>query len=337
MIEFTWFQGARNTTPHLRTCSWTDLCSHFEEASRSPVDRAKKLDQLAYIPGTLMGRRCAANVEYLTFGSYDVDVPGSDPSYVSFREMEKRLDASGFAYILVTSTKSLMSDNRYRLILPFNQPVMARDHVEMWHHVNGAFDGIFDKSTHDPSRLSFFPARWFGLPLCANKQVDVGWPEPEAFQAFACNLSGKPYPVPAFSGEPISRSRAPASSGNPSRLLPALSPPLPETARKLLSECAATVPSKDSPGYRIATQPGNRLYCGHHEFGSFPGGRMFKFLCRTAARALSRKLPINADLLFDLARAVDAQNGGGHRPDLMREVERALACQAEHIASSRAG
>ena len=337
MFLFSIFDGVRDTSPDSHIFTWNELCDTFIGMSQERYARSAKLNRMAYIPGLLSGSRRASNVMHLAAGSYDIDIASSDPKYVPFEAMKGRLDASGLSYILVTSTKSLMSDHRYRLILPFERAVSACHHVEMWQHVNAEFGGIFDSSTHDSSRLSFFPADWHGLPCDSKGQVIRDWPEQEAFQAFACNHHGRHYPIPPFLVQAAPSQRSPGitrQAPRTTRLKVGSDAALPsKAAQNLLQECAALVPPRHSPGYLYATRPGNPLYCGDHEFGQVQDGRMFRFLSATAARALGRKLPINADLLHDLADAVDRDHGGGGRADLMREVERALTRQAERIAT----
>ena len=334
MLDITVFEGARDTTPHIMTYSWQDMCDLFEEASQEHWKRSAKLSRLAYIPGLLAGPRAAANVVHLSFGSYDVDLAGSNPAYIDFPTMKARLDAMGVAYILATSTKSLAADHRYRLVLRFEQPVSSELHLMMWHHTNDRFGNIFDRSTHDPSRLSFFPADWIGLPRDSKGEIVADWPERSAYQAFACNRGGDSLLLPDFT----TLAQPTAASATSKAVRPQKTPvgrtTISSAAQTLLDECAAAVPTKGSLGYRFATSPTNDLYLGQQPFGDVPGGRMFRFLCRVAARAFRRRLPINADLLFDLATAVNAANGGTPRPDLRREVERALITEAEFIAGA---
>lgn len=334
MLDITVFEGARDTTPHIMTYSWQDMCDLFEEASQEHWNRSAKLSRLAYIPGRLSGPRAAANVVHLSFGSYDVDLAGSNPSYRDFPSMKSKLDTMGLAYILATSTKSLAADHRYRLILRFERPVMAEQHLMMWHHTNDRFGNIFDRSTHDPSRLSFFPAHWVGLPRDPKGEIIAAWPEDTAYQSFACNRDGDSVPLPDFASltNPVAVSVT-SRAVRPQKIAAGRTA-ISSAARALLDECAAAVPPKDSLGYRFATSPSNDLYLGRQPFGDVPGGRMFRLLCRIAARAFRRRLPINADLLFDLATAVNAMNGGTPRPDLRREVERALIAEAEFIAGA---
>ena len=333
MLDITIFDGARDTTPHMMQFSWEDICDLFEEASQEDWERSAKLSRLAFCPGLLCGPRAAVNVVHLSFGSYDVDLAGSDPSYIDFPAMRSKLDGMGVAYILATSTKSLAVAHRYRLILRFERPVLADQHLMMWHNINGQFGGIFDRSTHDSSRLSFFPACWIGQPRDTKGELATDWPEQNAYQSFACNRGGYPVPLPDFTtlkhliaAPDASRAVQPKQVSRGRANSPG--------AQMLLDQCAAAVPEKSSIGYRLATSPSNDLYLGPQPFGDVPGGRMFRLLCRVAARAFRRRLPINADLLFDLATAVNVTNGGMQRPDLRREVERALVKEAEFIAGA---
>ncbi len=334
LLDLTVFEGARNTDSHVFQYSWEGLCDLFEEASHEPWDRASKLRRLAYIPGRLNGPRAAANVEHLSFGSFDIDLPGDHPDYISFDAMRSRLEVMCVSYILATSTKSLADDHRYRLILRFDVPVQAAHHLTMWRHINGLFGNIFDRSTHDPSRLSFFPANWTGRPRDPKGAIINDWPAKDAFQAFACNRNGNPIGQPSFAATAATNITIPrprnSKPSEPQSAEVCLSP----AARSLLEACASMVPPKGSLGYRLASDPANPLYCGHQPFGEVQGGRMFRFLCRVAARSLRRELPISADSLFDLATAVNALNGASYRPDLQREVKRALAMQANHIAGA---
>lgn len=334
MLDITIFDGARRVDPYGLQITWSNLCDLFEEASVQPWTRGAKLDRIAYVPGQIVGRRAAENVRHLCFGSYDIDLWAGDPRYVSFAEMRTRLDETGAGYILATSTKSLHSGNRYRLILRFDRPILPEHHLATWDHVNEQFGGIFDRSTHDPSRLSFFPAQWEGQPVDPSGRTIWDWPADDAFQAFACNREGKPFPLPELSTLSIC---ANTSARGPRTRTRAAVPDLravSQPAQNLLDRCAAMVPPKGSHGYALATNPKNVLYVGSEPFGHVQGGRMFRFLCRVAARALGLKLPLDADLLFDLATAVNEAEGCPPRLDLRREVHRALTRQAELVASA---
>ncbi|WP_170003219.1 hypothetical protein [Pseudopontixanthobacter vadosimaris] len=334
MLDITIFDGARRVEPHVVQFAWSNLCDLFEEASVQSWTRAAKLDRIAYVPGHVDGRRAAENVRHLSFGSYDIDLEECDRRYVSFAEMRKRLDAAGLAYILATSTKSLTAAHRYRLILRFDRTILPEQHSASWNHVNEQFGDIFDPSTHDCSRLSFFPARWEGHPVDTSGRAMLDWPVDNAFQAFACSREGAPFPFPEFSTTSVCwntsvrapRTRAHVAVPEPKNIS--------QSAQNLLNECAAIVPPKNSLGYALATNPKNAFYVGSEPFGHVQGGRMFRFLCRVAARALRRRLPLNADLLFDLATAVNEVEGGPPRPDLRREVHRALARQAELVTGA---
>ena len=341
LISFSAFVGVNDVHPLQFDCQWTDLCGLFHLLSRDEYARAEKLTYFSYIPGRLCGSRSAANVTELTFGSFDIDIGADDAHYLPFDMMRERLERSGYNYILATSTKSLAASHRYRLILEYDQPVAGACHKLIWQRANAEFDGVFDPATHDPSRLSFFPANWLGKPRDSRGAIIHDWPEQDAFQAIAHKCSGRPYPAGVSSADLMVEVETESGIRKVARRSHANSPPdsmaLPSQAAALLSSCDAAVPSRDSRGYRLAITPGNALYCGTHEFGSIQGGRMFRFLSATAARALGRKLPINADLLFDLATAVDREHGGHDRPGLMREVQRALAHQAERIATPPTG
>lgn len=147
MLDITVFDGVHNTNKLDEKYSWEGICDLFEDASQKHWGRGDKLKHLAYIPGRLSGPRSAANVVHISFGSYDIDVAGTHPDYIDFPTMRSKLDAMGVAYVLATSTKSLVTDHRYRLMLRFEQPVPVEHHASMWHHTLASGCSIFSGST----------------------------------------------------------------------------------------------------------------------------------------------------------------------------------------------
>ena len=173
--------------------TFADLAEVMAVSATVPTARAEKGAAMCVVPARFSPeRRARANVvERFAFtGDVDGDKPG-DPG---FDGMVARLNDLGLAHIVHTTTKSTVSQNRYRVILPFDAPLTGAESEAAWSSINQMFGSIFDPKTFDAARLSIMPRAWFGAPP---PDDFPDWDEAEAYHRFSYR-DGDPVVVEAI-------------------------------------------------------------------------------------------------------------------------------------------
>lgn len=147
-LNLSFFSGCRDNSPKQSKMDWHEFCRRFGvHTVRDHKDGA------AWSPasfGTGQPRRNEF-VEALDFAVIDIDDNGVQPN-----EIEDRF--KGFAYLLHSSYGHTNTTCKFRMILPFAEPVLANDWPIVWARINAMVDGHNDPSTKDASRLYYMPS-----------------------------------------------------------------------------------------------------------------------------------------------------------------------------------
>jgi AAA domain len=149
----------------LREAQKQDIATSFERLSeiRAAKERGDKaatamLANLKHTPwfvcGTFTGnRRHKSTMEDCTAFVGDADQPGTMRA-----KLLAALDALSVAYIVATSTShGCAGQDRYRVIVPFAEPIAPERYPEVWEWFNAHLTGMLDPGAKDPTRLNFLP------------------------------------------------------------------------------------------------------------------------------------------------------------------------------------
>lgn len=156
--------------------TWTAFCAKLEEQAKeekpidahtyhnilTPAQRGEMKDGLCYIPSELDGPRKKEFILTRDIVTLDVDHLGSEEQ---LEAMLKALEDLGVEFAAHTTLSHTDDTPRLRLLLPFAEPIAARDYQPVSRLVaamiaNAAqlsFD-IFDDTTFEHSRLMYFPS-----------------------------------------------------------------------------------------------------------------------------------------------------------------------------------
>jgi len=312
-ITATFFEHVRDKFAKPVQLTFAELAEMMEDASAIEMHRADKESAWCVIPAHFAPqRRARANVvERFAFtGDVDGDMPG-DPG---FDGLVTRLNDLGLAHIVHTTTKSTVTQNKYRVILPFSAPLSADDSEAAWSSINQMFGSIFDPATFDASRLSVMPRAWFGDP----EHPDFpNWNEADAHHRFSYR-DGDPVVAEAIMAAfpPVLAPRCDEDNG--------------EALAAILSRAAVKVDFADLTDLDRSPLVTPDMVTDYL-FAS-PGGRFFRFMCRVSGRALTLGVNCDEDIILALGMAMNRRADNRRRPLALREARRAL-----RYAASRHG
>ncbi|MGA7923720.1 MAG: hypothetical protein WCA77_07075 [Thermoplasmata archaeon] len=100
----------------------------------------------------------------ITAGVEDIDDGWSIPDAVAL------LERQGLEFILHTSHSHTSNLPKYRVVVPFEQPVPSMVWGIAWPRIAALFEGHIDRGTKDPARIYFWPSHPLGEP----SEVRVG-------------------------------------------------------------------------------------------------------------------------------------------------------------------
>lgn len=310
-ITATFFESVRDITAKPVELTFLELAEMMSESAAVPMHRADKEDAMCVIPARFAPqRRARANiVERFAFtGDVDGDMPG-DPG---FDGMVAGLDGLGVAYIAHTTTKSTITANRYRVILPFASPLSADDSEALWSSINQMFGSIFDAKTFDASRLSVMPRAWFGAP---SPDDFPDWDEADAHHGFRYRDGDAVVAETIMAAfPPILDDRSSDHGG--------------EALAAVMSRCSINVDLAELTDLDRSPLVTREMVADY--LSSPPGGRFFRFMCRLAGRALTKGVNCDEDIILALGMAMNRRADNRRRPSARREARRAL-----HYAASR--
>ena len=142
---------------------WGDFVEKLSHTTRTPetveeyknmskANRDKIKDVGGFVGGYVKdGRRLKTNISSRSLLTLDIDYYSED--------IEDLVSNINYAYCLY-STHSHRADNqRYRLIIPMDRDMKTDEYQAISRMVASKFDiEIFDKTTHDPERLMYWPS-----------------------------------------------------------------------------------------------------------------------------------------------------------------------------------
>ena len=161
ILSFSTFTSSKDSDPRARIESWDAFCQRF---SKHPIRQSK--DGPAWSPSSYKkgAKRGNEGVERLHFAVIDVD------DGTPFESVAARLE--GFAFLAHSSFSHTSEKPKYRLILPFAEPVDPTAWSSVWTRINELMGGCNDAATKDPARLYFMPAHPAGgVHFTSSKQV----------------------------------------------------------------------------------------------------------------------------------------------------------------------
>lgn len=312
-ITATFFKNIRDVIAKPVQLTFPELAEMMRDASAMEMHRADKESAWCMVPARFAPQRRARTnvVERFAFtGDVDGDMPG-DPG---FGGMVARLNDLGLAYIAHTTTKSTVTQNRYRVILPFSAPLSANDSEAAWSSINQMFGSIFDAKTFDASRLSIMPRAWFGAPSTDDFS---DWDEADAHHRFSYR-----------DGHPVVAEAIMAA------FPPLLAPRCHEDDGEALAAvlCRGAVNVDFSELTDLDRSPLVTTDMMTDYLLAPPGGRFFRFMCRVSGRALAMGVNCDEGIILALGMAMNRRADNRRRPLALREARRAL-----HYAAARHG
>lgn len=302
-FDNTWSKDAM-----VETTTFAELAETLRYGSTLAMPRSDKEKVMCVVPAAFdPPQRLKANVTFRYCFTGDVD--GDTATILTFDQMVAILTELGLAFIVHSTTKSTVHQNRYRVILPFDRPLTVEESEAASSSIHQMLGEVFDTKTFDAGRLSIFPQAWEGAPPNA-----LAWDEADTHHAFATNIEGD-----AVDADTIMVNWPPVIRAE-----------VEKTAT--VAEVQAFIesrPVRDDVDFLtlidLDQSPIVRPEFVQEFISSPPGGRFFKFLNRVAGRALAKNLPIDTATLVALGREVDIRAGVRGRTGIIREASRALA------------
>ena len=304
----SFFKSCEDNIPQTCEMSFEDLTEVLATGSLVAQKREAKEAVMCVVPADFQPAKRASDnaIRYAFTGDVDGDRPG-DPG---FDGMVSLLEALGLAFIIHTTTKSTIHCNRYRVILPFTEPLSRQTYEEVWDSINQMLGDVFDAKTFDAARLSIVPCAWHGAP---DGYDLVQWVESEAHHGFAAKPDG--WSIDAAS---ITLAYPPRPRGHA-----VLNAPTYDVSAVL----AAAPPVSDYDYHELIDldrSPMVRPEAVTDYLTAPSGGRFFKFLCSVASVALLKGLPMDESVIFALGMAMN-DRGRDRKRRSIREARRAIA------------
>jgi hypothetical protein len=311
----SFFDGCDDNTPNRCDWSFEDLTEVLAFASTVPQKREAKESVMCVVPADFEPCRRASDnaIRYAFTGDVDGDKPGD----LGFAGTVSLLSSLGLAFIAHTTTKSTLHTNRYRVILPFSEPLARADYEAVWDSINQMLGDIFDTKTFDAGRLSIVPCAWYGAP--AGYSPLTPWDEADSHHGYAACAYGSPIDAEGLLEVCPPRLRATADS---------FAPQIAEIAEIL----AASPPLSDFDYHQLVDldrSPLVRAEAIADYLSAPPGGRYFSFLCAVANTAIRQRLPCDETVIHALGLAMNAR-GQDRKRRSIREVRRAINFVAGH-------
>ena len=302
-FENTWSKDAQ-----IVPTTFAELAETLRFGSSLTMPRTDKEKVMCVVPAEFdPPQRLKANVvgRYAFTG----DVDGDTDTILTFDEMVSILTELGLAFIVHTTTKSTVHQNRYRVIIPYGRPLTVAESEAASSSIHQMLGEVFDTKTFDAGRLSIFPQAWTGAPPNA-----LAWDEADTHHAFEANVTGIPLDADQIVADypPVIRAEVENKAS--------------------IAEVEAFIesrPIRTDVDFVTLTDldrsPIVRPEFVEEFLTSAPGGRFFRFLNRVAGRALAKDFPIDPQTLVALGKEMDARAGNRGRTGIVREAQRALA------------
>ena len=302
-FENTWSKDAQ-----IVPTTFAELAETLRVGSSLTMPRTDKEKVMCVVPAAFdPPQRLKANVTARYAFTGDVD--GDTDFVLTFEEMVAVLRSKNLAFIVHTTTKSTVHQNRYRVIIPYARPLTVAESEAASSSIHQMLGEVFDTKTFDAGRLSIFPQAWTGAPPNA-----LAWDEADTHHAFAVNVDGASLDADQIMADypPVIRAEVENKAS--------------------VAEVEAFIesrPIRTNVDFVTLTDldasPIIRPEFVEAFLTSAPGGRFFRFLNRVAGRALAKDYPIDAHALVAIGKAMDARAGVRGRTGIVREAQRALA------------
>jgi len=162
MIEFSFVEKS-TMQAHARYVSldWVGFVELMQDCSTipRPATKADKEFHTPAITGAVWAQNATKRdkTTALYSGLHALDL---DYSSISVSEWLEFLQSLGWYYVLHTTTFSTVLEPRYRIILPFDRPVLLSEWDAMWFALESVFGKQMDTKTKNINRLFFVPQDW---------------------------------------------------------------------------------------------------------------------------------------------------------------------------------
>ncbi|MGY0715234.1 hypothetical protein [Azospirillum argentinense] len=303
IISITLFGCVRdNQADQVLRGSWVELVEAFQEETSVPYEH-KEDAPLFTSCEFAHGRRAKKNVMHSGMAVLDID--GTRNSQMaSLDQAALTLTQNALAGLLYTTASHTPEQNRFRVLIPFEEAVNGPEYTAAFHGLDHFFGGVADTSKQGSESLFYLPG--------AYKAVRNDFIVTEGAIRSAAEWA-------ALAPAPISPSR---SSGRvPGAVDRSRSGSRPLAPRRALRRARWSslfdcpfVTSKMINDYRTCARADN-WHVG-----------MYAFMCSVAALANRSGHQLTAEELADLARRLDEYDGGYYpNRDLAREAQNALS------------
>jgi hypothetical protein len=301
-LIISFFDSAKDNIPKQSDVTFAELASILEAHADCARHRLAKEFTPAVVPANFdPPRRAKVNVQQRFAFTGDVD----DGAILDFAEMAMVLGELRIAHILHTTTKSTFAANRYRVIIPFLEPLTTAEYEAACSSIHQMLGEVFDTKTFDAGRLSFVPQAWHGAP-----EDYETWDDSNAHHAFVYS-EGSPLDAHA--------------------IMEAYPPKLPQSVTEAdLSAYLQPLANVDPDLTDLDLSPlvTERM---RDDFAiSPPGGRFYRFMIRVAGRALRKGIPVDEHIILSLAMKMNARVGSPKRINARHEARNAIRFAAKH-------
>jgi hypothetical protein len=290
MIAASLFNSCYDKQPALREfADWSALVEFLKEQTTKPAYAADKERTPLISPAVYEPQSLRAKENVLAWGNWfavDIDNKDGTNPLADIETVVAKVMERGAASFIYTTTSSQHDRQCFRLMFPTDRPVEAHEFYAVWHSV-AEWLGCADKQTKDPSRMFTLPRQWAD-------GHNVSW-----------FTEGQPMGIDALCRDyPATQELRRAAVVNAFKV---------DTTD--LKPCEPQMVSLYGPFVRDDVL--------NAAMGGAKGGRMFKFLCSVAARALFKGYAITADELADIGVEL-ARTMGRPVSDVSHDANNAL-------------
>jgi len=239
---------------------------------------------------------------------YAITADIDDGDVLPMSAMVSKLNQLSLYYVVHSTTKSTQDQNRYRVILPLDEPFPADEFPSLFASFRLSLDGLPDRACSDASRLNIVPRFWVGSP---DDSILI-WDDAEAHHDFQAEVNGLPLDARRLMTDfPVTPEIEKAVEVRP--LTPTERQSI-EIERDRLVSPAIVKSYMEAPSR---------------------GGRLFRFMSAVAVRAIYADQPISAAVLADLALEMNAKGPSpSRRTGLHREAQRAIDNAARYVGAN---
>lgn len=164
ILQFTYFQNARNPQGTIREIAWNDLCDWIEQSAPTAATKAElPLIKLATFAGDYRNNSNLATI-YGIEADYDAGAVTPDEAVAALRTW-------GIAALVYTSPSYRPGAPRWRVLCPLSRPHGPDDRFRFVARLNGVLGGVLASESFTPSQ-SFFVGQVTGLHAVQTWRAD---------------------------------------------------------------------------------------------------------------------------------------------------------------------